>query len=144
MKQYLLLAGILIPSLLSAHDFKPVAVYGSLLYNILAVYVQQHPDATASTLRSYLNSTDTKIIFDDAYGMGYTKRRVIKSCYYQAMSADPFVEVICHAIQDDMKIYIMWKDVLSWIALGCASFSTISCFGLIVISGRMYREYLRS
>lgn len=144
MLRYLLFVLCCTSSISIANDFKSVSVYGGLLYNILAEYHTSHPDHNAYAVRLYLQSDATKTIFNDALAMGYSKRRVIKCCYCLSIQADPFVEVISQALCEDMRSYLMWKDTLSWIALGCASFSTISCFGLIFVTGRMYREYLRS
>src|SRR5271155_614665 len=92
-------------------DYDLISTHAGLLYNVLARYVKVHPDYNADAVRSYLYSDATSIVFKDALAMGYSRRRVIKCCYGLAINADPFVESITQALQDDLKIYNMWKDV---------------------------------
>lgn len=131
-------------SISGSADYRPIGQYATMTYNVLQEFTTAHQGCSVREVREYLHSGAIKIIIADANYMGYSERRVLKCTYQLALKQNPLNLTILEALKAQAYEYLVWKAVYRWGVLCCAGFATLSSFGLMYATGRMYREFLRT
>ena len=128
----------------AAQEWQPLRHYAQTSYNILFDYVKQHPAASAVDVEDYIKTGALSSVIKQGQNLGYERIQILQATYALAIDSAEKCEPILYALRNQLRHYYKVKRIVAWTTVGCAMSSPIFCGILAWMTGKMFKDWLRT
>lgn len=137
MKKLFCLLLFVVPVWPLKEQYKPLDFYGSMLYQLILHYVEDHGTTNPANVVTFVNSDETKTAFGDAKTAGYSRKEVVFTTYQFAFTKTN--EVVIMGLRDVLAQEQAKEDAVYYGGFTNMGITGITTIGFVGYLWRYFR-----
>lgn len=128
----------------AAQEWQPLRHYAQTSYNILLDYVNTHTEASATDVQAYIKGGALNGVVKQAYNCGYERLQLLQGTYALAVDSASRCDPILYALRNELQHCYKVRRIVGCTTIVCALSSPIFCGVLAYMTGKMFKDWLRT